>query len=222
MASPYEKRIQSILLNYVTPYLHERGFTRDKNCYSRKLDELTWVIEVERSGFNDPTQARFTANCSVFVPGVVSRYLGKEDPVRPSYPDSVLHSRLGWLAEDQLDTWWTLSIVDEASQVDAEIGGDIVERLRQDGLPFLQQFQTRTEVLDFLVEPRKESDRRIDPGEGTTSLVYASILSLLMGNEARSHALWDKAVKAAAKGPSAVKSMMPTLEKRVFGDGGSS
>jgi len=217
MASQYEKRLQSILKTYVTPYLHEHGFTRDRNYYSHKLDELTWVIEVERSGFNDPTQARFTIACGVFIPGVVSRYVGKEDPTRPSYPDCTLFSRLGWLASDQLDTWWTLSIVDDAPRVDAEIGRDIIERLGRDGLPFLHRFQTRVEVLDFLIGPRDKRDRRIDPGEGAIPLIYASILSLLMGDEAHSHALWDKAVEAAAKAPSAFKSMMPTLEKRVFG-----
>jgi hypothetical protein len=215
MASPYEKRIQSILGAYITPYLHEQGFARDGNKYSLKLAELTWLIEIERSGFNDSTQARFTVDCCVFVPGVVSRYLGKGDPARPGYPDCVLHSRLGWLAEDRLDTWWTLSTIDNAPQIDAEVGRDIVERLGRDGLPFLHRFRARANVLDFLVESRKERDLGVDPREGTVSLAYASILSLLMCDEAQSHALWDKAVLAAAKGP--LESLMPTIQRRVFG-----
>jgi len=215
MASPYERRVQSILKEYVTPLLTERGFVRDRSLYYRRLNEITWLLEVERSGFNDATQANFTITCGVYVPKVIAREMGRKDPARPMQTDCPLHARLGSLGEDHLDTWWTLSIVDDATQVDAEIGRDIVERLTRDALPFLQRFRSPADVLGFLLEPREGEDKQVWPWDRLGSLIYASILSLLLGDCAKSHTLWDEAVQAAARGP--LESTMPVIEKRIFG-----
>ncbi len=215
MASPHERRIQSIMKNYITPFLKEHGFVKDRSRYYRRLDDLTWLVEIERSGFNDATEARFTIDCGVYVPGLISRYAPVEEPTRPDYSECALSARLGYLAEDHIDTWWTLSIVDDEPQLDMEIGKDIVERLTRYGLPFLQRFQAPADVLGFLLEPRDGGDKQVWPSDRLGALIYATILSLLLGNRTKSHVLWEEAVQAAAKGP--LESTMPVIEKRIFG-----
>ncbi len=214
MASPYEPRLQAILKTHITPFLKGQGFVRDSSLYYWKLDEVTRLLEIERSGFNDAVQASFTITCGIYVPGVISREMGREDPARPTQTDCPLRARLGSLAEDHLDTWWTLSMVDDEGQVDAEIGADIVKRLERDGLPFLQRFQTRLDVLDFLLAPREECTRQVLPQSEWQALVYASILSLLLGDRERSHVLWDEAVRVAGKGP--WESDLPVIRERIF------
>ena len=216
MASPFEIRLQSILKNHVTPLLKNNGFTKTGSVYYCSHDVLDWLVEIERSGFNDVTQANFTIVCGVYVPRVMSRYItvDQPEPARPKYPDCTLYARLGWLAPEHLDVWWTLSSLDDNEHVDAEIGRDIIERLITHGLPFMQQFFDRKSVLNFLLESRMECEEQVEPRDPVVSLVYASIISFLLGDRQQGEAAIQAAEKLAIQHSS--WSDFPEVKKKVL------
>jgi hypothetical protein len=217
MASPYERRIQSILKQYATPILQENGFSRDRSRYYRQLSELMWLVEIQRSSFNDSTEASFTISCGIFVPGFVPRYLGMKEPIRPQCPDCPICTRIGFLSEDRINQWWTMSILDEPSTVDPSIGGDLARRLESDCMSFFKRFQTRRDVLNYLLDYREQRGGEVTwPSSRLWALVFACIMSQLLGDACQSHALWEQAVQTAAGGPS--ESAMPIIRGRIFGD----
>lgn len=221
MASSYEEILQSILNEYITPLLKMEYFVRNRNLYYCRQNELTWVIEMKRSIFNNCKEAKFTLEYGIYIPGIVSRYLGMNDPVHPTCVDCTLYSRIGNLADDHLDKWWVLTNTEDKSKMKNEIGTDISDRMIRDGLPFLHRFRTREEVLIFLSNPRDNRDKKIEPREGSIAWIYTSILALLLGNTERSHILWDKALQSAAKGPESFLSKMPIIHERIYGENGA-
>ena len=224
MASPFDARLQSILKGYVTPLLKDQGFVRKGGVYYRALDELTWLVEIERSSLNDPTQSTFTVTCGVFVPGLVSIYVPVQEPSRPKYPHCALFARLGLLSEANMDVWWDLTATDTPS-ADIDIGLDIRRRLVKDGLPFLDRFHTRREVLDFLLAPRRECDRgiwppssRLHPEHDGIRLMYTAILCHILGDQAQSDAILDAAQADAKYG---FEKTVAAVRRRIAESGGS-
>ena len=197
MSSPFEERYQHILRNNITPLLKDRMFARRGGTYFRRLDPLAWVIDIQRSQFNDSTASEFTANCGVSVRGVMSIYAGKESS-SPRLWDCSIIVRLGLLSEDRLDKWWRLTNEDDQGVVDAEIGGDIVLRLRRDGLPFLERFHTLDDVVTFLLTPRTAANRH-GPTSRLISLVHAGIIAHLRGDLGQREALFSEAETLESK-----------------------
>lgn len=202
MSSTYEARLQSILKSHLTPLLKGKGFTKRSNTYYLELNELTWLIEIERSGFNDATQVSFTVVCGVYIPGVMSRFIiaDRAELKNPKYSDCTVFARLGWLAPMHMDTWWTLSLIDNSGTDDA-IGEDIVQRIENDALPFLGRFPDSRSVIAFLQEPRKECESSIEPSEVVKIQIFAAIIALLLGDREQGEAAIALAEGLAAKNP---------------------
>ncbi|MEZ5345226.1 MAG: DUF4304 domain-containing protein [Pyrinomonadaceae bacterium] len=74
MTNILNKRLNTISKNQVYMRLKDLGFRKNGAVYSRVTGGITWLIEVQRSQWNDQSELRFTLNVGVYVPGVWSTY----------------------------------------------------------------------------------------------------------------------------------------------------
>lgn len=197
MASPFEPRLQSILRNEVTPLLKSCGFIKSRSIYTKVLDGVTWVIDVQRSIYNAKDQMSFTLNCGIFVPGTMQIYAGRKQPSIAN--ECVVSARIGMLSDKHLDAWWDLQTVENSADVDGDIGRDIANRLTEHCLPFLERFHAKADVIDFLLSVRHEQDKYIDPQSDRNRFIYAGIILYLMGDYARSEECFKAAEEAESK-----------------------
>jgi hypothetical protein len=211
MASPFEPRLQSILRNAVTPLLKGQRFIKSRSIYTKALDGVTWVINVQRSIYNTKDQMSFTLNCGISVPGVMEIYAGRKQPSIANV--CIVSARIGMLAEQHLDTWWDMKPVEDSQDIDADIGIDIAHRLAEHCLPFLERFQTVSDVIDFLLSARCERDRPIDPQSDSIQFIYAGIILHLIGDSTRSEECFKAAAEAEAR--SRLEPIVPIIRSRI-------
>lgn len=150
--SPLQQRWRRILKDWVEPYLKSQGFTKRSYVYTKRLSEVWWLIDVQRSRWNTTQEYEFTMNLGVYVPGFYTILRG-EDPERPTVADCVFNLRPNNLLGEQTDRWWVLRMDDEMPDlVDQAIGRELVGLLQDYGLPFLQRFQEKRAVLSYLYD----------------------------------------------------------------------
>jgi hypothetical protein len=172
-----------------------------KLVYEKKFDGLTWIVDIQRSHWDDAAQAQFTLNCGVFIPGVTSLYLNRPDRIRIDTTDCCVHVRIGMLAKDKLDKWWELRADDNVTAMDREIGKEVSDRLTQHVLPFFTRFQTPEQVLRFLTNPRTKEDEHIFPEASAIAFCYAAALASLLRSSQSVEEFLARAVKASQGSP---------------------
>ena len=196
---PFAGRLNAILKDFLNPILKPLGFTKRKNVYVREDRELSWVIHIQRSDWNSATEASFTLNGGVYVPGVASTYVNKQERKSLNLADCVVYARIGMLSESRLDCWWNLRINDDVASVETEIGMDIKRRVENDVLPFLKRFETKEDVIGFLEAPLPSKYKFILPPSYATRLAYAAILHSMSRRTEKYSETINKAIKEASK-----------------------
>jgi len=155
-----EKRLRQILKSWIEPYLKTLGFKKRAFVYTKKLDEVWWLIDVQRSRWNTSQKCEFTVNLGVYVPGFYTVLRG-EDPKHPTVPDCVFNCRINRVLGIKEDKWWTLyADAPYPDLSDGAIGQELAEAMVGHVIPFLQRFQTRREVLNLLYEITDPKKRR--------------------------------------------------------------
>lgn len=200
MSSPFDSRLTKILGLSITPLLKAEGFSKNRKCYHRKHETLTWVIELQKSRWNDQQQMQFTLNCGIYIPGVISTYINRSEPKNPEIPFCCITVRVGMLQQDHLDKWWTLS-VDQDEATDQLIEQELHLAVTNNLLPFLSKFKGMDDVLSYLEKPRPESERYVSPIDEVQSRIYLAILYWLKGNQQNSQENLQAAEQAAVGKP---------------------
>jgi len=145
--APLERRLRQILKNWIEPQLKTLGFKKRAYTYTRTLDEVWWLIDIQRSRWNTSQRCEFTVNLGVYVPGFYAILRG-EDPKRPTVPDCVFNCRINKAMGIREDKWWTLHADDPAPNLsDSAIGQELTDAIVNRAIPFLQRFQKRHEIL---------------------------------------------------------------------------
>lgn len=196
MASPFEPRLTAILKTYVTPFLNDLGFRKDRNVYERVCGEWSWLIEIQRSHFQDKERADFTINCGIYIPAVAATYFEFLNGQPPKSPDEALCAvrvRLGRLASE-FDRWWQLCAGDDTKIVDHRIGQELADLLKCHALPFFQRFKSLREIADFLVGPWKTNPLGGDPNN-VIGPAYAGILFCKLGDRERAAAAFETCLR---------------------------
>jgi hypothetical protein len=197
MASVLEKRFNSVIREAVTATLTPHGFRKRGRVYRRQLDELVWVIDIQRSRYNSYAETQFTLNCGVYVPRVSSLYLGLPEPTNPTSVDCCIHVRVGMLAYDRLDQWWTLHDQPGAALEDGQIVRNVRERISLHALSFLKRFPTTLEVAKYLDSPRPRHEAQVYPYTEAMAYGCAGIIYLIRGEREASRNALAKAVEDA-------------------------
>ena len=215
MGTVFHSRLNKILNNWFSPLLKSHSFKKRGETYIRTNHELAYLIDIQRSRWNDEREAQFTLNCGIYVPGVVSTYLHKTEPVKTKIEDCTLTARVGMLSDTQRDEWWLLCFDDEPEQEDERIGMDIQNQVKQIVLPFLARFETRDDIIDFLVSPRSKELRFVRPQSEAQCLAYAAILLSILGRPEKCTSILNAAIEVASNTP--IQEVVSTLRDRIKG-----
>lgn len=162
---------------------------------------VAWVLDIERSRWNDTLESQFTVNCGVFIAGVTSLYFNRPERLRVGTIDCCIHVRLGMLAADRLDKWWKLRVDDDVAAADQRIGKELAERLTQHVFPFFDHFQNPDQVLQFLTRPRTMKEEQIWPPAGAIAFCYAAALASLLERPQDVAECFRNAIKASQGSP---------------------
>jgi hypothetical protein len=125
-----------------------RAFNRETS------DGLTQVEHIQMGSFDPPgttyipglrenLYGKFTINLGVYVPEVAEYQGGRV--VAPFIQEArcCVRARLGTLGPESADVWWAI-------RRDEGVTDELELRLKRDGLPFLNRFETRDAILEEL------------------------------------------------------------------------
>jgi hypothetical protein len=214
MASPFEPRLSAVLKRSATAFLRPLGFKKTRNTYLCLLEDVQWIVCVQRDRWNTKDTASFTLNVGIYCPRVFHLYYNVVPPVIPEDCDCVIRNRIGILSDFNLDVWWTFSESDDAELVDEAMASDINRRLQEDALPFLQRFRSQQDILAFLEGPTVFRKRFCMAMPPTVTFSYIAILNFLHGNMDKVAAALDEAERVA-RIPFAREQVL-TLRKRLL------
>lgn len=182
MGSSNDLRLSNILTLSVTNNLKPLGFRKHGNVYIKPLEELSWIITVQKSQWNSQNNSEFTLNCGIYVPRVVSIYspalINRPEPLIPKLTDCCVYCRVGMLTENRQDMWWQLN-EDIGKEKQQRISEDVSKHVIQNLRPFLQRFTSTSSVIHFLEAPRREQEKQVWPMNRVVSMAYLSILYFL-------------------------------------------
>ena len=202
MSNIFDNRLNSILKNNVTPLLKEVGFSKRRLVYVKDIGEISWLVDIQKSRWNDEVEAQFTLNCGVYVPDVLSTYANMAEPTRLKIEHCCCSARIGMLIPEKRDLWWKLRENDPATS-NNEIGQDLQRKLKDFVIPFLSKVDQRARVADFLSSDLDAEYRYISPRDEALRLAYSAIIYSKIDEKRKANNLLDFAIKVSAKSPGA-------------------
>ena len=146
------------------------GFTRHKTTWNRKADSFVDVIDVQTS----KAGGTITINAGVFHPDVHRKCWATEPMAVVEEPSCVVRARVGQLLHGK-DLWWRL---DDANALD-----DVVEKLNQYVLPFLDRMHSFETMEQFLTGAQVTKQKYPLP------IIYLAILKSERGDRTGACAL---------------------------------
>lgn len=204
MASPFAQRIARIIKGNLTPLLKSHGFRKEGSVYVADHGDMAWLIDIQKSRWNDHDEAQFTVNGGVYVPGVVSVYVRQPDPAKPKIDDCCMSVRIGMLEESQCDKWWKVTADDDRPVVvDEMIATELRDWIENLLLPFLAKFESPVDIAEFLEQPTDASNRFVAPQSAAMRRAYASLIYARIGNADKARHAIEQAVHHAAGSPGA-------------------
>ncbi len=206
-------RLNQILKQAVEPSLQLAGFKKRGTTYYKQLAELSALLKVACNWDDVSRRCDFALFYGIYVPQVLSIFdPNHSEPSLPTIDHCILWAGAGTLnpvaprfAEGQ--KWWVLHFSAPLS-ADACIQQEVRDEVEQWGLPFLQRFQGRQDVIRYL-ENYLEEIKRIGgyPLPGWASLqpsdpwMLLGVLYWLEGDRERCCAYLEQAYQVAiAKG----------------------
>ncbi len=208
----FDSRLSQILKRWVTPTLQGLDFKKRQMNYVKNVDGLSWLINIQRSRWNNNTKSEFTLNCGVYVPGVFSKYANRPERPNPRIEDCSVYARIGMLMPQKSDLWWELRS-DDLPSIDENIGRDIEDKLTSSALPFLRTFDQPLAAADFLSNPLSTDRHCIVPPSEAVRFAYAAIIYSQVGDMDRAYPALDMAIRKSHKSP--IESVIASLKNRL-------
>lgn len=156
----------------VDSVLIERGFEVRDRTYNRRIDDgLVQVADIQLYPSNLPYVGwhlhvgRFTINLGVYVPEVEHCCIGPTDTSWIEEPRCTIRERLGPATGYPGDLWWPFPY--KQSDLD-----DVVWRLENGGVAFLEKHSTRDDIIAALAQPDAPTSLNL-PGEVMRAIMLA-------------------------------------------------
>jgi Domain of unknown function (DUF4304) len=195
-----KNRVKDVLQQSLTVALKDRGFKKSGALYTHEAGNVTRMVEVQRSRWNDQDEVSFTLNCGIHVPGVTSIFRGNPEPKRPKMADCCISVRVGMLGASKLDIWWKLSANDDPAQ-DVQVAEEIASVTTSLVLPFLDRLQSAEQVAQFLSRDRGPRDEFVEPRAPALRHAYAAVLWARLGAIEMAHECLNRAQSVSRKTP---------------------
>jgi hypothetical protein len=150
-------------ITHVDQVLAPIGFQRAKAIWRRRVTSFVDVIDIQVS----KGHGSVTLNAGVLDPEIYTYCWASEAPSRPETPDCTVQARVGELASDRRDVWWSIDV----PSTPTELSEAVTERL----IPFVDRMHSRKTMIDWL-EERRVVNRRYPP-----PIIYLAVLRFLSG-----------------------------------------
>jgi hypothetical protein len=137
--------IDATIIKHVAPFLRSVGFRKKAHRFWRDAGPVLDVVTIQKSQWNDAEDGRFAINLGLYwfeIQQAIGR-AAKATPPRDA--DCTVFQRLGIIACDGRDVWWT---VREEADV-SSAGADVVQKLRDHGLPWLERGHDIRHTLEY-------------------------------------------------------------------------
>jgi len=213
MAKIYDSRLNLILENRIVPILKEHGFKENQLTFTRQFESIAFVIDLQKSRWNDKSGSQFTLNIGIYVPEVFSIYTNKMEPTKIRLEHCTLHIRIGMLDPSSKDIWWTLS-ENDSFEVDNQISQELIEKLNNLVFPFFSKFDNSLDVARFLASDLGKEFNQLFPFTKAQRLAYSAIIYFKMGEQAKSKELFETACNASRKSP--IEGIINAIKSRIF------
>lgn len=146
------ERFQRIVREVFQQALRPRRFKRRFTTFYRQLSNVTHLVNIQSSVWNTDRRFEFTINLGVYRSGFVQVLYQRTEPQNPSISSVPLQTRIGYLDPDlQIDKWWELGDMDSPEK-DERVVSELVWRLEQHGIPFLERFNSDKDILEYFEE----------------------------------------------------------------------
>jgi hypothetical protein len=179
-----ERNLQSefdeILKNLVFPFFKELGFKKNGNGFNKKIGEITQVVNIQKSRWNNKDNVSFTFNIGFFSAEIYIDFWNKGIPKFIKDYDCQITYRLGQLTKGS-DYWYELNERIEKANLEIEI----YENLNH----YLKPFIEKTIDLNSL----KELIQTDKYAEMTTAELYKIKIFLKVGEIEKGKELLTKA-----------------------------
>lgn len=179
-----ERNLQSefdeILKNLVFPFFKELGFKKNGNGFNKKIGEITQVVNIQKSRWNNKDNVSFTFNIGFFSAEIYIDFWNKGIPKFIKDYDCQITYRLGQLTKGS-DYWYELNERIEKANLEIEI----YENLNN----YLKPFIEKTIDLNSL----KELIQTDKYAEMTTAELYKIKIFLKVGEIEKGKELLTKA-----------------------------
>jgi hypothetical protein len=173
--------------------LQDQGFVSKGQTFWREGDPLFPTVILKRSRWNTRETCDFWFEIGVFIPQL---YAVVFEDTPPPYPkEGYLVISLGI---DEIPSYphqqetlsWVLR-ADEPPEADAHIESDVLRHLRDYAVPFLDQFGSLRDVIDYLEWLRLHGDewfkwsRAVNPSDAWLP-IYLAVLYWMIGDSEKS------------------------------------
>jgi hypothetical protein len=185
----------------MTAFLKPLGFKKSGRTYNKAAEDgLVHVVGFQMGeypigqyvipGIRDSFYGRFTVNLGIMLPAV--RDMEYESTAKAFVPEyhCEIRSRLGSLAHAGEDVWWDLDY-----RV-AETGAEIVNAMRQNGIPFLYRFPDYRSILQTL-----ERDSELPSRNPGRSALVGALVCHKMGEPDEARRWFARAIACALSLP---------------------
>jgi len=149
MSHPSEL-IDELLKQHLKPAMKELGFKCKSSTFYRQSGDVIEVLSLQKSSNNDSAEGRFTINLGTYWPNVQAVCGGEASSSPPKEYECTVRQRLGPLFADRADYWWS---VNPNTNIQI-VGADVVEKIRDFGLPWLRRATSLDEVTK-LAQPKQ-------------------------------------------------------------------
>jgi hypothetical protein len=175
-----QAEFDEILKNLVFPFFKELGFKKNGNGFNKKTGEITQVVNIQKSRWNNKDNVSFTFNIGFFSAEIYIDFWNKGIPKFIKDYDCQITYRLGQLTKGS-DYWYELNERIEKANLEIEI----YENLNH----YLKPFIEKTIDLNSL----KELIQTDKYAEMTTAELYKIKIFLKVGEIEKGKELLTKA-----------------------------
>lgn len=136
-----------LIKNVISPFLKEMGFRKNGNTFNLKTNELTQVVSVQKSKWNDHDKVSFTFNIGFFDEKM---YLEKSNSETPKFIreyDCQVRFRLGQIIKGH-DYWYELNKTTNKGNLEIEIFNHLNNFLK----PILKKNNDLNAIKDLLLQ----------------------------------------------------------------------
>jgi hypothetical protein len=138
------------------------------------LDEIAWVVDIQRSQWDTTEKVTFTINIGIYVPGLMSTYGGMREPEHPQSSDCCVSVRIGKLLSNK-DLWWEISNNDTTERID-DLAAQVTDAIANYALPYLTNING---IADLIILFRTAVDGESVQGVINNSFVSTAYLGIL-------------------------------------------